>query len=171
MNKIIKRTLQTLTAVAIVSGTYFGRGHDDFPPLYSHKTGDSYGANVAIYTKIESGASINGLNLSIITNNYGQINGLNAGIRKNNFSEINGVSIQLANYSKDNSSVNGLEIGVVNAGNANIKNFNRLKECADLNGVAVGVINSHQSLDGLQIGIWNETRNNAGLIMNVDYQK
>lgn len=164
MNKIIKRSLQMLLAATIVSGTYFGRGKD-FPPLYSHKTGDSYGINVAVYTKVDSGASINGGNVSIVTNNYGEINGLNASVGTSNYSKINGVNITFANF-EEGSSMNGLELGLFNGED----NFNPDKS-SDLNGVAIALFNFHRELNGVQIGIYNETKDNAGVILNVDYQK
>ncbi|MGV8161873.1 MAG: hypothetical protein ACP5N2_00895 [Candidatus Nanoarchaeia archaeon] len=179
MNKIIKRALQMLVAATIVSGTYFGRGKD-FPPIYSHKTGDSYGINVAAFTKVDSGASINGGNISIITKNYGEITGLNAGIVTDNYGEINGfnVGIVTQNYSKIKGtninglcrhyggSMNGLELALFNGDD----NFNPDKS-SDLNGVAIALFNFHRELNGVQIGIYNGTKDNAGVILNVDYQK
>ncbi|MFA6073121.1 MAG: hypothetical protein WC758_03340 [Candidatus Woesearchaeota archaeon] len=166
MNKIIKRTLQTLVAGAIVSGTYFGRGNDDFPPLYSHKTGDAYGINVAVYTKIDSGASINGFNISALSLNSGTVNGVNASLRN----EADPLSFKHQVFGK----VNGLEIGLRNSTEgwgSSISGDGYARNGSTVNGLAVGIINSHSKLNGVQIGICNETKNNAGVLLNVDYQK
>ncbi len=186
MNKIIKRTLQGIIGAAIISGTYFGRGHDDYPPLYSHKTSDSYGINVAVYTKIDSGASINGANLSLFTGHYGTINGANIGIgtihRGKN--KINGLElVGGSDYSINNTTlINGLQIGIINSlddGKCNSKvKINGVQiglignTASDVNGIQASVfVNGLSKLNGVQIGIYNETNDNKGIILNVDYHK
>jgi len=164
MNTILKRSLQGIVAVAIVSGTYFGRGKD-FPPLYSHKTHDAYGINVAGYTKIDSGASINGANFSVYMINKGKINGLNLSIINKNYSRINGANVGAVNY-EDNGLINGLELGL----GSGSRNGNEVENSSKINGVAIGIVNQHSELNGVQIGFLNWTKNNSGAILNVDYQ-
>jgi len=168
MNKILKRTLQGIVGAAIISGTYFGRGKNDFPPLYSHKTHDSYGINVAFVTDIDSGASINGANVSVFTSNYGKINGLNLVFAEHNSSDINGANISVGNI-EDNGCTNGLELSLFNC---TFELDDDLEQHGStLNGLAIGLFNVHRELNGAQIGVYNRAKDNAGVILNVDYQK
>jgi hypothetical protein len=179
MNTILKRTLQTVVAAAIISGTYFGRGKD-CPPLYSHKTGDAYGINVAVYTKIDSGASVNGLNLTLFTRNYGAINGVNIDIiRSNNIghSKVNGINVGIMalagnNYNESDegqsTTINGLDAVLFNIHRGYVNGI-------QLGLLNVGSIDSHNEigvkLNGLQIGVYNQTDKNSGILLNADYQK
>lgn len=210
MNKIIKRSLQGIVAAAIISGTYFGR-HGDLPPFYSHKTADSYGINVAVYTKIDSGASVNGLNVSFITDNYGTINGANVSIdsdtkgnfnganidlvAKNNgkitganispfivsyhnsmliganislvhgnYGKLTGANVSILNLGLEGSKVKGLELGIANCPE-------NAGEGSDLHGFALGIINYHTKLNGVQVGIYNQSNDSKGMLLNFDSDK
>jgi len=177
MNKILKRTLQGIVGAAIISGTYLGKHQDDFPPFYSHKTGDSYGINVSFYTEIEEGASINGANVSLVTINDGAINGLNAtiGTSHDYKSIVNGLEIGLLNFSGKNSAstFNGVQIGVANS-DPEASNSN---PSADLihndifHGVQIGLFNScgnvYRDFKGVQIGLGNSADNIKGVQIGV----
>ena len=159
MNKIIKRTLQGIVAAAIISGTYFGRGKDDFPPLYAHKTKDSYGINFAVYTKVDSGASINGVNLAFWTENYGKINGANiTGSNEGNYGLVNGLELAF------------LTLTGHKAGDTT-KIIRSAEYSSDINGLAIALVNMHRKLNGAQIGMFNMTADNQGVLLNVDYHR
>jgi hypothetical protein len=166
MNKIITRTLQGIVAAAIISGTYFGRGKDSILPLYSHKTKDSYGINLALYTEIDSGINLYGANISFLTQNSGRINGLNYNVFINNHKD---------EYSAKNSTTNGLELSLLcNASESNINGVQAsliANGASKLNGIQIGLLNIADKLIGVQIGIYNEADGSKSVLLNVDYQK
>lgn len=150
MKKILKKSLIGLVALSTLAGTYLGR-EADLPPFYSKKTNTSYGINVSLYTKIEQNAKINGLNISLFTNNSG---------------EINGGNIALMTYS-NKGHINGLELSVG-------QNLHDLDALNTLNGVAIGILNNHKQVNGIQIGLYNSTytpKRKSGVILNIDYNK
>jgi len=179
MNRLLKGTFIGLLGIATISGTYFGRGKD-CPPFYSHKTKDSYGINVAFYTKIDSGASINGLNLTLFTRNYGNINGVNFDIiRSNNIghSKVNGINAGIIALAEDdnnrsdngqNTTINGLDAVILNMhkGYVNGVQLGLMNVGSDLQTDDIGV-----KLNGVQIGLYNSTDKNSGMLLNVDYDK
>ena len=171
MKKIFKRTLQTLVAAAIISGTYFGR-HGDCPPFYSHKTKDSYGINVAVYTEIGPSASINGANVSLFTTNYGLINGgnfsgivenhgtmngLNVSITKGNYDVFTGTNVSLISMEDERSKTTGLNASIMDGNIGSIKG-------ANVSLVNLGYYGS--SVKGLELGLINAPMYSAGTSIN-----
>ena len=174
MNKILKRTLQGIVAAAIISGTYFGRGKNDFLPFYSHKSGDSYGINVAFYTEVDTGVSINGLNISLFTKNYGKINGANIGLfnsdlgqdHKSANSVVNGLELSLGNVHEGY--INGVQIGFF--GNGPTDNKTNNPGSLYCNGLQLGIfVNVADKLNGVQLGVLNESDDKKSFLLNIDY--
>lgn len=156
MNKWIKRGLNVLLAASIIYGTYTARD-GDFPPLYSHKTGDSYGINLSLVTVIDSGASVNGANISLITNNYGTINGTDISIACSNKGTLNGLGAHILSLGGSNNGVvNGLDIGGI------------ASTYKQVNGGQISLFgNAAQQLNGFQLGIYNSAESD-GVLLNVN---
>ena len=134
--KSLTKILLGLT-IPVVMGIYTGRNNsNDLWPIYSHKTGDSYGINVALFTDIDEEASVNGLNLSLHTRNYGTINGAN---------------IAFATSDVKQSKINGLEFSLVNGLNADYEKSENNK----ITGLQIGLYNESGKLNGAQIEIYN----------------
>lgn len=164
MRKILKRTLQTALLLTTLYGTYSARD-GDFPPIYSNKTGDSYGINVSLYTRINEGATINGANMSIVTQNLGTINGVNLNLvqagtysasaenkLKGNLGDINGLDISIL-ASLEMKQVNGVQLSVF---------FNNTNY---VNGFQAALFPETNNLSGTQVGIYNHAQND-GVILN-----
>ena len=160
MNKILKKTLQGIVVASTILGTYTARD-GDFPPIYSHKTKDCYGINVALYTKIDCGASINGANFSIKTTNYGKINGFNASLISQHKGTMNGINLNAFSFGDyfhhdPNGKLNGLDLNIFFSSN--------MKK---VNGAQISLIgNGAENLNGFQIGLSNSAQSN-GIILNV----
>lgn len=184
MNKILKRTLCGLIGLATISGTYLGR-HGDLPPIYSHKTKDSYGINAAIYTKIDSGAVMNGINISLFCNIDGTLNGLNASLANFPYSgKITGLNLTLCNAPNGNPTINGANLTLLNMSYDRVSNLkmNGLEfglcnvHGGYVNGIQIGGMNIRDydkdlRLNGVQIGIYNVANNNKGILLNIDSDK
>ncbi|MFA6072627.1 MAG: hypothetical protein WC758_00755 [Candidatus Woesearchaeota archaeon] len=133
VEKIIRRTLNSILVGAVISGTYFGRNAKDFPSINSHKIKDSYGINIAINTVLDPGVTFYGANLSLFTVNCGKINGVNISLFTNNeYNKYNNKNETLG-YG---ATINGANISCVttNGGNINGLNLNLTTGPASVSG-------------------------------------
>ncbi len=135
-----------LFALSTITGTFRGI-EGGLSPIYTIKTGNSYGANVGLVTWYKDGATHTGLDISLI--------------RIYDGGNLNGIGLSFCSgtpYSKERtgkSKLNGLEIGFLNLGSA-CEKFDLV-----VNGAQIGAINLNNDGYNLQAGLVNG-RNTAG---------
>ncbi|HJZ19294.1 MAG TPA: hypothetical protein VJ208_04260 [Candidatus Nanoarchaeia archaeon] len=172
---LLKKTALGGLALAILVGT-FSPHRDDFPPIYTYKTGTGYGISLSIVSESEKDARLYGANLSFI--NAGNVNGANlsfinvgnvngANLSAFNIGNVNGANLSAFNIGdKLNSKLNGLEVGLFN--------LELSVERKNVNGVQIGIANEQINGKVIQIGVYNSsTKNNdtrRSLLVNYDFR-
>ena len=159
---LLKKTALGGLALAILVGT-FSPHKDDFPPIYTYKTGTGYGISLSIVSESEKDARLYGANLSFI--NAGNVNGANLSFI--NAGNVNGANLSAFNIGdKLNSKLNGLEVGLFN--------LELSVERKNVNGVQIGIANEQTNGKVIQIGVYNSsTKNNdtrRSLLVNYDFR-
>ncbi|MEK6889547.1 MAG: hypothetical protein AABW80_05580 [Nanoarchaeota archaeon] len=134
--------------LATLTGTFMGNG-GGLPPLYTRKTGNSYGINLGVATEFSKGAKHYGLNLSLASAlDGGIINGANISIltgpggfgkeeRACEKGNVNGLQLDIVSFpSKEY--INGLEVNGL-----------------EVNGLQIGLVNNCGSGRNVQVGVYN----------------
>jgi hypothetical protein len=158
MKKLLKTlSIGTLTLATIV-GSFYGH-ENDFPPLYSNKTGTSTGVCLSIFSRVEKGAIFNGSMISLFSNNNGKINGANVSFvyfsdsSKNSTGKLNGINISAGNAYQN---INGVDISFISCAN-------------NINGVQIGGVLRNQKRKSLFLNY--SFIENSYLFKTKDYQK
>jgi hypothetical protein len=128
----------------------------DCPPLYTIKTGTSYGICAGLVTSFEPNSKFYGLVISGVNLNDGQINGAVISGGNVNARHINGAALSGLNTSLGaNAALNGLEIAIIGNGPHRITTDFPEK----VNGLQLGLtINiARENGRALQIGLYNKS--------------
>lgn len=143
----LKRPRNAIVAGALtlgtITGTYMGN-EGGLSPLYTVKTGTSYGINLGFFTDFREGARHYGINMSFCTFfTGGELNGINASL-------ISGATAKdkfPKNCPIRESKTRGLELSLINM------DENGLHK---MYGLQIGIGNQNGGGTNAQVGIYNE---------------
>ena len=124
------------------------------PPIWTVKTGNSYGINVGLVTNFDEGANHYGINIPMA--NFfdgGNVYGLSLGVASGSPDSVNKDALGKRNPRV--SEVNGLEFSVMNIDAAGFRK---------MNGVQAGLYNSNAGGHNVQIGVYNSSGVQGGKI-------
>lgn len=132
-------------ALATISGT-FGGNEGGLPPLWTRKTGNSYGINIGLKSEFAEGSNHYGMNISGLTiYTGGNMNGISA-----NLFSGGDIEAKAKKGGRDirKSGFRGLELGLANID---------IEGTREVNGLQVGVVNQNAVGKNAQIGVYNSS--------------
>lgn len=149
--RIAKKGLLALLAVATISGT-FGGTTRGLSPIYSRKTGNSYGINIGIVNDRTEGSKHYGISLGVVNLSHKD-------------SELYGLNVSLGRHSRG--VTNGVDLGLFNLGGADSTMCNVDSSISKVNGLQVGAVNLNYQTNGVQLGLLNTSRKFNGAQIGV----